>query len=226
MGAPFSGRDVDIPITRAGTYRVEVRDPAHPAGPAWITSNPIYLREPAAAPPSAPGSRPASGDAQNQIRLFDGRTTNGWSFEYDRTSLSAINVVPMTTGAQLRIRYGLSGGADTGQFAGAVVDTPQGVGNLDRITVRMRAEKPMRVSMQVRAEVRGGPPERWQRSIYVDETMRTQSVFLDDMLPVGETHAPRAPNATIRNVMFIIDTTNTAPGSSGSLWIEDIRLER
>jgi hypothetical protein len=226
VGAPATGREVSVAINTPGAYRVEVRDPARPTGPAWITSNPIYVREPAALPPSPPSRPPASGNAQNQILLFDGRTTSGWTIESDRSSLSAIDVVTLTTGPQLRVRYGLSGGVDTGQFAGVAVDTLQGGGNNDRITFTMRGEKPMRLSIQVRAEVRGAPPERWQRSVYLDETMRTQSVWLDDMMPVGETHTPRAPIAAIRNILFIVDTTNTLPGSSGSLWIQDVKLER
>ncbi len=220
-------RALTLPIgSTVGAYRVEVRDPRHPDGPAWITSNPIYVRPATAIPVVAP-SRPSAGSRpDDHADLFDGRTPTGWTIENDGTSLSAVNVVTTTAGSELRMRYGLSGGPNTGQFAGIAVDTLNGVGAFDRLTFSARAEHPMRVSVQVRAEVRGAPPERWQRSVYLDGTERTRSIFFDDMTAVGETHSARPPTATVRNIMFIVDTTNSLPGSSGSVWLRNVRVER
>ena len=215
------------PVTTGpGAYRVEVRDPRHPDGPAWLTSNPVYVRAPQAqpTPSAAPASPPPS--PQPPVALFDGRTTNGWTLESDRNSLSAVDVVRSLTGPELRIRYGLAGGARVGQFAGVAVDTLDGAGAYNRITFAARAERPIRLSIQVRAEVRGAPPERWQRSIYLDTTERAYAIDFDDMAAVGETHTPKAPRATIRNVLVIVDTTNSRPGSSGSVWMRNPRLER
>ena len=83
----------------------------------------------------------------------------------------------------------------------------------------------MRVSIQVRAEVPNARPERWQRSVFVDASDRERVVAFDDMTPVGETHTPRPPRASVRNVMFVVDTTNTKPGQSGRIWIKNVRLE-
>jgi hypothetical protein len=83
----------------------------------------------------------------------------------------------------------------------------------------------MRVSVQARAEVKNAPPERWQRSIYVDADDRERTVLFNDMTPVGKTHAATVPLADIRSIMFVVDTTNTKPGSSGRLWLRNVRLE-
>ena len=84
----------------------------------------------------------------------------------------------------------------------------------------------MRLSIQVRADVPNAPPERWQRSIYVDATERDQSVSFADMRPVGVTHTPRAVTKNVRAIMFIVDTTNSKPGASGRIWLKNVRLEK
>ena len=84
----------------------------------------------------------------------------------------------------------------------------------------------MRVSVQVRAEFDDAPAERWQRSIYVDTISRQQTVFFEDMHPVGPTRTPRPPLADVRALMFIVDTINTKPGASGRVWMKDVRLEK
>jgi hypothetical protein len=132
----------------------------------------------------------------------------------------------MIAGMELRLRYGLSGGSPVGQYAGAAVGTSHGVADYDQVAFTIRSEHPMRVSIQVRAEVPNAPPERWQRSIYVDATASERSVRFDDMRPVGVTHTARANPDDIRAVMFIVDTTNSKPGASGRVWIKNVRLER
>lgn len=213
----------DTPSTGDAAYWVAIRDPRRPSSPPWLTSNPIHVGASAAAqarPPSRGSSSAAS------LSLFDGRSTAGWTRESDSGSLSTIDTVLMVAGMELRLRYGLTGGSPVGQFAGAAVETSHGVADYDRVAFTIRAEHPMRVSIQVRAEVPNAPPERWQRSIYVDATDNERSVRFDDMRPVGVTHTPRAVPKDIRAVMFIVDTTNSKPGASGRIWIKNVRLER
>ena len=157
-------------------------------------------------------------------QLFDGRTPAGWESESDPTSLAAIDIVPQLAGTALRLRYGLSGGAVSGQYAGIAVATPAGVAPHDRVTLSIRAEHPMRISVQARALVQGAP-ERWQRSVFVDETERAVTIFFNDMAPVGAVHSSRPPLDSVRNVMLIVDTTHAKPGSSGRLWVTGVTLE-
>lgn len=203
-------------------YSVEVRRPNQDGQPAWITSNPIYVRAahvPAAMSPPVP----AAVDTQS---LFDGRTTTGWSWEGDATSQAAVDVAPLVTGARVRLRYGLSGGAKVGQYAAAAVDTPRGAADADGVRFLVRGDAPMRISLQVRAEVPGFQPERWERSVYLDATESERTVRFSDMHPVGTTHSPTPPAGAIRSIMFVVDTTNSLPGSSGRLWLGAARLVR
>lgn len=207
----------------AAVYTVEVRRPNSDGMPAWISSNPIYVRADA---PSWPQSarEPDPIDMAGGT-LFDG-TTNGWSYESDTSSLAVVDVAPLVTGARVRLRYGLSGGASVGQYAAAAVGTPQGVEQAEAVAFSVRGEGPMRISVQVRAETPGATPERWQKSVYVDATEQTRVVRFAEMKPVGTTQSAQPPKAAVRAIMFVVDTTHAKAGASGRLWLGNVRLAR
>jgi hypothetical protein len=217
-------RDFSVDATAGDApYGVTIRDPSRPLSPPWLISNPIHVGVSAPARTSTPELR---APAAAHVSLFNARDTAGWTRENDAASLSAIDAVQMISGMELRLRYGLAGGSPVGQYAGAAVETAHGVHDYDRVAFTIRAEHPMRLSIQVRAEVANAPPERWQRSIYIDATERDQSVSFDDMRPVGVTHTPRAVTENLRAIMFIVDTTNSKPGASGRIWLRNVRLEK
>ena len=209
----------------AAVYRAEIRADAHPGSPPWIMSNPIYLRAPGGSEAAAALAGPAIVKPTAAKPLFDGRTPNTWIHEADATSLALIEVVPRLEGTELRFRYGLSGGPDIGQVAATAVATADGVASYDRISFTIRAEQPMRVSVQLRAPIDGGEPQRWQRSIYItaDDTQRT--IPFSDLSPVGMTTPATIPLPAIRDVLFVVDTVNSKPGASGRVWLRDVRLE-
>src|SRR5262249_3414155 len=149
---------------------------------------------------------------------FDGRSGEGWRVEHDPTSLAAVDIAPIVGGAELRFRFGLSGGSLLGQVAALVVDMPKGVASADRITFTIRTEQPMRVSVQLRTG--GDDSRRWARSVYADATEQEHTIFFDDMRPVGQTSVPIPPRAEVRNIMFVVDTINTRPGTSGRIWMK------
>ena len=96
----------------------------------------------------------------------------------------------------------------------------ENVAAYDRIQFRGSASAPMRVSVEVRVPSRSGG-ERWHRSVYLDQEPRDITVFLDDMRPIGPTSSYRANLATVDSVLFVVDTTNARPGTSGSLRLEN-----
>src|SRR4051812_40616754 len=138
----------DLPVgVEPGVYRVEVERASPPAGPPWITSNPIYVRHPV--PDPVPDRREVPAPVVRIVAgqsLFDGRTTSGWSYESDHTSLSVVDVADLVDGARVRLRYGLSGGSAVGQYAAAAVAVPSGVEAADAVAFTVRAEAPMRIS--------------------------------------------------------------------------------
>jgi hypothetical protein len=96
----------------------------------------------------------------------------------------------------------------------------------DRLTFRARSDKPMRVSLQLRAPSSDASGERWHRSVFVDTTPREISVWFDDMRPRGATATSKPPLENIRWILFVVDTVNTATGTAGQLFLDDIRYER
>jgi hypothetical protein len=205
-------------------YWVEIRATGRLPAVPWITSNAIYVR--AAELTRNAAARPA---ATSMRSLIDGPASSNWRVEQDATSLAAVDVAAMTlspdgTGTvvpTVRFRFGLSGGAAAGQYAAMVVDAPDGLARHDRIAFTIRAERPMRLSVQLRSE-RG----RWQRSVYVDAVNQERTVFFDDLTPAGVTETDKPPLAEIRSLLFVVDSTNTKPGTSGRVWITQPRLER
>ena len=201
-------------------YWVEIRATGEPNPLTWIRSNAIYVR--GAEPLTRPLTRPP---ATVHEPIFDTKTTAGWRAEHDPTSVVALETAPIVGGADLRLRYGLAGGAPAGQVVALAHDTPRGVAPNDRLTVSIRAEHAMRISVQLRTGGDGGRPQRWQRSIYVDPTQQEHTIYFDDMMPVGrtDTFKPDLPN--IRSILFVIDATNTKTGDSGRIWIRTAALE-
>jgi hypothetical protein len=80
----------------------------------------------------------------------------------------------------------------------------------------------MRISVQLRAD----NAERWQRSVYLDTFDQERTIFLDDLTPVGEAASRQPPLATVHSVLFVVDTTNTKPGTSGRIWIRNAALQK
>ena len=199
-------------------YWVEVVS-GGPRPVTWLRSNPIYVR--AMTPrPQAPPSPPAS----VSMPLFSGGSVADWRTEHAAASLAQVDLDAVGGPGEMRFRYALSRSTPLAQAAALVLDTPGGVATGTRLAFAARAERPMRLSVQLRGGAGGG--ERWGRSVYVDRLERECTVSFDDVIPVGPTESGRPVLDTIRSILFVVDTTNAKPGSSGQLWIRQAALER
>jgi len=199
-----------------GVFWVEIIAPHRPQAIPWLRSNPIYVRGPAAIESTS------AAPLQTVHVLFDGRLTDGWHVEHDATSAAEFEIADGMPGPDLRFRWALGGGAPTTQTAAVAYATPGGVRDGDRLTFSVRADRPMRISVQLRSR----NADRWQRSVYVDPAGAERTVRFDDMTPVGSTPTPGAPLADVISALFVVDLTNTKPGSSGRIWLSNVRLER
>jgi len=213
-------QDVSVEVPEGeGVYRAEIRAASPLQDLPWIISNPIYVRVPAEAP-VAPGPVTPPSAA---VALFDG-SPKGWTVEHDATSLGAVEIAETGTTRQpaLRWRFGLASGAPEGQFVALIAELPHALTTTsDRVAFTIRAERPMRISVQLRTE-----HDRWQRSVYVDTFNRDNTIMFDDLLPAGPTATDKLPLADVRSLLFVVDTTNTKPGTSGRIWITGPTLQR
>jgi hypothetical protein len=225
IDAGHAERSVDVEVgAEPGIYSVEIVRSGRNTEPAWVTSNAILVGERRTAAQAAPPLPPT--DDRGAETVFDGRSTAGWLKENDASSLAAIDVFPGTAGARLRFKYGLSGGAQTGQYAAAAVSTPTGIDGFSGVRFTARAEKPMRIGVQVRADIDKTTSERWERSVVLDADDRPFFVQFDDMTPVAHTLTAHPPATEVRALMFVVDTTHTRPGAAGVILFSDVRLIR
>jgi hypothetical protein len=206
-------------------YRAEIRTSNADGAPTWLLSNAISVRTPDVARP-LPEVPPTT-----SLALFDGATEAGWHLETDSASVAAVGVGESLTGSDLRVRYGLADDSTGNQWAALVWGTPIGqppvnVAAYDRLAFTARADRPMRISVQLRTLDVGGTLRRWQRSVYLDTVDRQRTVYFRDFVPSVETDPPTPPLKDVTQILFVVDTTNTRPGTSGRLWIKSAALQK
>jgi hypothetical protein len=198
-----------------GVYRVEVylsNSQGHPPAP-WIVSNPIYIEPPGwgAAPlkPLAPA--------------IDSWNIQGgpWHVEHETRSSGTFAQRGAPTGP-VDFSYQLAEGARAGQYAALVMSAGNSLTSHSRLAFGAVAAKPMRVSVQVRRPSTG---DRWQRSVYLDKSARDIVIPFAEMTAVGSNSNARFTPSDIDTILFVVDTTNTAPASAGRFTVSDLRVE-
>lgn len=221
--ATGAGTALEHATAAPGVYRVEVWRPGAPGEPPipWIVSNAIYVgREPAPAAP-APARRAPSAVMP---RYTNGPAT-AWTMEPSPASRAALDVVSGIRGTELALRYAIGGAASASPFAAFALAAGADLARADRLLFIARADRPMRLSVQLR-ETAGEADHRWQRSVYLDPEPREVIVYFDDLRPVGMTPRDLPTLANVDSILFVVDTVNTPLGGSGRIWIDDVRYAR
>jgi len=206
-------------------YWAEIRATGRPTQVAWVRSNPIYIRSPEAVErATGPSSRDAErSDLRRDRQRMARRATIS-------LSVAAVERAPSIDGAELRLRYGLAGGASVGQVVALAFDAPAGVAAYD--SPQLLDSPPntpcgSRCSC-ARATIKGRHPASAGsgRCTSIPQP-RDRTIFFDDLMPVGETHTPKPIAAGIRTILFVIDATNTTIGGLGQhLDQKKLALER
>ena len=203
-----------------GVYRVEATLPVRRGGgplAPWLVSNPIYVGPavpyvpPAVPPPVA--SRVLYGDGPSPLLV-----------EHSERTAGAVEVVKAEGGTQLSLRYALGGKLSDAPFVAFATGAPE-IAGYTGIRFMGRASRPMRISVQLRAAGEQGSA-RWRRSVYLDETGRTVTVPFADFRPTQAGLAAAPPLASIASLLFVLDTMNTALGSNGEFWLDDVAFVR
>jgi hypothetical protein len=201
-------------------YRVEATLPVRRGGgpPApWLVSNPIYVG-PAVPFVSSGVPRPVASRAIYR----DGPSTV--DVEHSDQSQGAVTVVGAEGGTQLSLRYALGGKLSDAPFVAFAASAPD-ISAYTAVRFTGRASKPMRVSVQLRASNEQGSG-RWRRSVYLNEDARTVTVPFAEFRPVQSGLAAAPPLGSIASLLFVLDTMNTALGSNGEFWLDDVAFVR
>jgi hypothetical protein len=201
----------------------------------WLVTNPIYLRaNDPSQPPSSTADAFSGAGTLSASASADFSKADAWTIERDPQSTAAWRWIPAAASSPdrqsagtLELTYQLRGGERASQFAAAVTQQVASIAAATRVSFRATADKPMRLSVQVRRPLdRPGEGERWVRSVYVDATPRDITVRFDDMRPVPPASDARPPLDKIHALLFAVDTEHTPPGASGRVLIEGLRFER
>ncbi len=199
-----------------GTYRVEIylsNGPGRPPVP-WILSNPIYVR------PAGWGAAPV---VTHPAPTTEGRGIQGgpWHVENDAGSTGQVSQ-PEPPKGPAQFTYRLAQGERAGQYSALVISVGNALTDRTGMAFRAQASQPMRISIQARRPLSG---DRWQQSIYLDTTLRDILIPFAELAPIGTTTAAFDPSL-VDTVLFVTDTTNSLPGTSGRFSIHDLRVER
>jgi hypothetical protein len=187
----------------------------------WLATNPIYLRA-ADPPPPAIVIPPA----QQAWRVAEGR--GKWLVEHDPQTKATAGLAMLVdpAGPATELSFALRPGQRVSQYAALVTLDVGAIAQATRVAFTAWANRPMRISVQVRVPIDEIEGERWQRSVYVDTQKRDVTIPFEEMTAVGVTSAVRPPVAKVQSLMFVVDMVNTQPGASGRLDIGQVRLER
>ena len=215
--------DTPAPGTFA-SYRVEVFADGAPGVPPlpWIVSNAILVGRRADAP-AAPSEAPGSTLGLVQALYAQDPTADAWRTEHDRGSRARLEVGGADGRRALAFHFALAARARP-CWAAAVRHLAVPIAGGERLRFRAWSSRPLRLSVQLRVQDPHSD-RRWQRSVYLDAVARDVSLTLDDFVAV--TRRPAGPTGVGAGaVLFVVDLTHAAGGASGTVWLQDVRLER
>lgn len=200
-------------VREPGVYRVEATLPGMTM--PWLVSNPITLDD-LDSPGDRRRERPSPPVSQESHPIS--RSPDRWGTEHAPSSQGDVRFQD----ARVWFDFRLDGGVARGQYA-ALVSPVQESAGIDRLSFLGAAIRPMRVSVQVRLPG-GQDGRRWRRSVYLDQTPRSITLRLQEFEPADTPTSSRPIVAPIQSLLFVVDTVNAHPGTSGSFWIADVEL--
>jgi len=204
----------------AAVYRVEIDVPGAPGMPPipWLVSNPIYVGTPTTSDTSS-----TAAPLSEAVAVYSNGPATDWRIEKSVRSEGTIGTARSLDGTQLLLRYGLGGTLSESPFVAAVVASSNDLARFKGVTFTARAMRAMRLTFQLRAS--GAGDRRWGRSVYIDDMARTVTIAFDEMLPMG-TATGRPSLEDVRDLLFVVDTVHAKQGSSGQVWLDEIRYVR
>jgi hypothetical protein len=188
----------------------------------WAVTNPIYFRS--EDPPPA-GAGAAAAPARSEALAA---APASWGVEHAANAEARVEPGDVAEasggGAPIRLAYALAPGARASQYAALVTSDVGALSWAGWLRLRLSADRPMRVSLQLREPTGGGGARRWQRTLVVGPEPGTHRVPLAAFRPIDDASGP-VPVTRVRSVLLVVDTTNTPPGQKGSVTVHEIRAE-
>jgi hypothetical protein len=193
----------------ASKPRLELHTSNAPGDPPvpWVVGNWSGDRAPLMPPPALTSS------TTEPIRL-----ASEWRVEKDPESSGQLS-----GGREgVSLSYSLSPGRRRSQFVAAAADLGPD-GDLKQIVFRGRADRPMRVAVQLRLL----PDDaRWVKSVYLEPAEREISLALEGFRPAENRMSGLPDIRQARSILFVVDLVNARPGDAGTLTVDGLRVSR
>lgn len=201
--------------TAPGVYRVEGR--LHGMTMPWIVANPIYV--------GLRGPHQAAARAAPPVTLRTPIATDQWQAEASPGSRSVLTLGAFPDGTPAnRWEFALTADAAGGPYAAVHFPAAERLAEHDRVLLRVRADRPMRIWLQVRSS--GDAGARWGRTFYADETPRMVELRFAEMTAIEGAPAGSPPLDRVDAMLIVADTVNTRPGTAGRLEIAEMWVAR
>lgn len=220
---------ITIPVPGPGSYRVEARLPGWTV--PWILSNPIYVHdEPTRQRRVARAAWPSDAQApraRDTIETFDGDTT--FTAGADPSSQAVVDVVVDPRNghdgpASARLRFRLGAGPN----ASCELATRQARNLTGRtgLVFSIRSDAPYRIWVQVRDlnPALAEHTETWAASVRTSDTWRRVAIPFSALRSDAPETDGRLDLDQVRALAFLIDRGAVRPGTSGTIWIDDVGL--
>lgn len=206
---------------QVAVYRAEVYLPGYEdRGVPWLLTNPIFV----GGTPSF--ARPAFVPSLEWPVNSECAPGDGCGIEKHDKSEGGMEAVRDGNSTRFLLHYALRGAPDDSPWVAMGVPAGREIANFTRLAFRARTDKPMRIWVQLATTLPDQNQQYWRRSVYIDDTLREIAIPFEEMLPLPAS-APRvAPLARIITIMFVVDTLHTPLGSSGNIWIDNVRYQR
>jgi hypothetical protein len=206
--------------TTPGIYRVEARlaGQGDPDAIPWLVSNPIYVNLRAAhSAPKATTVPPVTARAAI--------ATESWRAEAAPGSESALSPGTLEDRTPvLHWRLRLADGPPVAQFSAIWFPADRSLATHDRLQLRARADRPMRVWAQLRAPASTGREQRWAKSVYLGPELTMIDVKLSDFRGIDPPSDDPPPMDRIDSLLLVVDTLNTLPGTEATISIAELWL--
>jgi hypothetical protein len=216
-----------------GVYRAEARVPGWDT--PWVITNPIYVFDEAEQEARAMrASWPVPGPVPSPAVVlddFEGRTL--FAPEFDSSSSMALPIVAPHAGAdgrgaaRMAFRLGAPGPGRPYTWCALVDRQARDLRGRSGLVFRIRADGVYRIWVQVRdanpASADEGT-EWWFASVRAGTEWRSVAVPFAELRSINRATDGRLDLDQVRQVVFVLDQSAVKPGTSGTIWLDDVGL--
>jgi hypothetical protein len=221
---------VEAPAT-PGVYRAEAYVPGWAI--PWVVTNPIYVFDEAAAARRAAAAaarvEPPAPLAVQVLDAFEASTRFEPGFdsasEQNRDVIDPKGGVDGRGAARIAFRLGVPTEGHPDVFAALVDRTPRDLSGRQGLTLAIRGDGAYRIALQVRDHnpaSRDGGTEWWFASLRTSTEWARVAVPFERLRSINPATDGRLDLDQVRELVFVLDKGSVKPGTSGTIWIDDL----